>query len=288
LSATDVRPHVQAYADRWVLTGWLDGPDIPLGPAAEALASAPYDALRESDTAKLLLARNAGPEVDPTPGLDDLRQATLLALIEASSDRASELGAWSDLKYEVGDPLETDDPIGFLLERSGERLRAAAGHDVATGGALLAIAARRWRDTCSWKPCTGMDRSQTMSTASRWHDDIRPLAATWRVIALKQALDSMEVGQETVLFPHTMVELCDALLGLGAGPLAADLLRHRSPDPAVWSGLSEGVGTSGVSDWAGARAALGGFLSSEAHAVQSQVEDPEWIELLEKISRRAH
>lgn len=277
----------RTYGDRWVLTGWLQAPGIPLDAAAESLSAPMYDGLAKTPTGALLQARARGADAPIEGHLEDLTRATRLALHHAAADRDKEQAAWAAMKAAAAEELEVDDPVGVLLARSRDGLTAGAGADAATGGALLAIASMRWKDVCGTPPCVGLDRVETMRFAGRWSDEIAPLAAVWQVIALKEALDTMEVGHETVLYPKAIVSLVDALIGTGAGPLDVHLLRRSTPDASVWLALGRSVGTEAVTQWSEARVALGAHLEAKVQEALEVVEDPELRPLLERIGARA-
>lgn len=278
---------VRAYGDRWVLTGWLHGPHIPLAALAPSLAAPMYDGLVRSPTGALVQARIEGRSAAVEPALADLKRATVLALTRAAADRDREQAHWAELKRETAEELKVEDPVAALLQRSRDALTNGAADDRAAGGALLAIGALRWLDACGEIPCVGMDRVETMRVSGRWGPELASLSAVWQVIALKEALDTMEVGHATVLYPKAIVSLVDALVGTGAGPLEIQLLRRRSPDPAVWLALGRAVGTEGLTDWNGARAALGAHLKRKTEEAMELPQDPEVVALLERISSRA-
>ncbi|MDP6945784.1 MAG: hypothetical protein QF464_16660 [Myxococcota bacterium] len=286
LGGGDDPRQVRAYADRWVLSGWLDAPNIPVHAAAEGLGGPQYALLSESPTARLILARAASADADPSPAWDDLAHATLLSLTRAAADTDAELGAWADQKADEAEALGAN-PVKVLLDRAFEGLIADAASDRSAGAALLVIQAHRWGGTCAWTPCEGVDRSAAMTAAGRWHPEVRTLARVWQVIALKDALDSMDVGHDTVLFPKAMTLLIDALNGLGAGPLDVRLLRWNRPDPSAWEALGVAVGREATTDWDTVNLGLGGFLQDEARAVAKATEDPEMKSLLERIATRA-
>lgn len=282
------RPEVvRAYAERWVLTSWLATPEIPLSVLTRPLGAPQYDGLRESPVGRLVASRAAGASGDPTAGIADLRRATSLALQRAAADRDAEQSAWADAKNVAAAELTDPDPIGKLLERSAASLTEAALSDRAAGGALLSLAALRWIDRCGAPPCTGVDRVEVMQFASRWDPEIAELAAIWQVVAMKETLDSLEVGRDTALFPELMVDLADALLGTGAGPLEASLLRKQRPDAQVWLSVSRAVGTEGVTDWEGARLAVGQHLAREVARAAALTADPDLRSLLERVGNRA-
>lgn len=278
---------VRAYAERWVLTGWLAAPEIPLGAIAGPMAGPQYDDLRESRVGRLLVARATAAAAPPDAGMRDLDRATRLALERAAADRDGEQAAWSDLKKAAADEVGDPDPIAVLLERAAAGLTAGAGDDGSAGGALLALAALRWVDRCDRPPCAGIDRVETMQFASRWSPEVDRLAAAWRVVALKESLDTLEVGRDTAMFPAAMVDLVDALLGTGAGPLEAEILQKRSPDAQVWLSVSRAVGAEGVTDWEGARVAIGQHLEREATRASTLWTDERTKALLARVADRA-
>jgi hypothetical protein len=283
-SAAEVRD----YADRWVLAGWLSAPAVDLEVVGSPMSAPMYDGLRETPMGKLVLARATGADVDTTAAWADLERATHLALSRVAADRDKEQAAFAALKKEVADDLGIEgDPEPLLLRRAAAGLTAGAVDDRAAGGALLALTALRWLDACEVEPCTGVDRVEVMHAAERYHPDVAALASQWQVIALKDALDTMDVAHDTVLFTEAMVDLVDALSGTGGGPLEARLLRNRRPDAQTWLILARAVGTEGVTEWEGARAAVGAHLENEVQRTTKQNSDAEVLALLERISRRA-
>ena len=242
------------YGERQVLDGWLHDPDAPLGPVQAALSRPDHTRLADSPSGRLLLAR--GSRGDTETAWSDLERATRLALTRVAADRDKEQAAWADLLLAEREALDTEDPIGHLLERSFDGLLAGAADDDTAGAALVALAARRWEDSCPDAPCMGLDRVELLGVASRYGERAAALATVWRVIALKDALDGMEAGQDSVLFPKLVVDLTDVLHGTGARPLDASLLMKARPDAATWLSLSRAVGAETALDWGMARNAL--------------------------------
>lgn len=279
-------PLVRRYADRWVLTSWLSSPSIPTAHVATLLASAQYDDLRASPVGAILVARHDAGAADPA-GFEALTRATRNALHEVAADRDKEQAAWADRRAALIAELGGDDPIGHLLAQAQAGLTPGASSERDAGGALLAVAARRWRRTCDVEPCGGLDRVEMMHAAGRWHRDLYGLAASWRVIALKESLDTLDVGRETVLFPRAIAQLVDALNGTGASAMDLRLLQRQRPDGTVWLSLSRAVGAEGSIEWEGARLALGRHLQREAERALSLVQDQSSRELLDRIARRA-
>ena len=277
----------RAYGDRWVATGWLDGPTIPLGAVADALASNTFDQLRVTPIGQLILARAEARRGPTEAGFAMLERATALSLERAAADRDGEQGRYSDHRREVAEELGHAKPIAWLLEQARLQLTDAAGDDRAAGSALLAFEASRYGTSCRWDPCAGLDRVEAMLQAASWHPEVNRLARIWAVIAVKDALDGMDVGHDTVLFPHALVDLVDALVGTGAAPPPASIMSRRVADPVVWAELGASVGEDGVTSWNETQVAIGRHLASvtaEARALNSV---PDLDALLMRIHRRA-
>ena len=278
---------MRSYTERWVLTGWLASPEMPIEAPAEALKAAMYDGLSRSPTASIILARHRGADADTTEAMSALQRATAMAVEQAAADRDREQGAWAERKKAAAAELGVDDPIGALLDQALEGFIAGAGSNRGAGGALLALSAMRWRDRCDDPPCAGVDRVQAMAMARRFDPVLDEVGHRWQVLALKEALDTMDVAHDTVMYSEGALDLLDAVLGTGGGPLDDQMLRKRRPDPSVWLALSRAVGEEGVTDWEGARAALGRHLKSEADLAAEAATSEEQRKLLERISSRA-
>ncbi|MBX2801390.1 MAG: hypothetical protein KTR31_27175 [Myxococcales bacterium] len=278
---------VRNYADRWVLQGWMTDPEIPLEVLAPLLSAPQYDGLRATPMGALVLARAERREAEVQGAWQALEHATQLSLQRVAADRDKEQAAWADTREAEAERLEVEDPIASLLQHASVQLTAAAGDARAAGGALLALSALRWGGTCALKPCIGVDRVSTMRSARRWHPDVDALASLWQVIALKDAVDTLEVGHDTALFPTATVGVVDALLGTGGGPIDGAILQKRRPDPAAWLTMARAVGKEGVVDWEGAREAVGEHLQREVSEALNTPRSPEVRSLLERIERRA-
>ncbi len=277
---------MRVVGERWVLAGWMSDPGLYTRPVTEALQAPQYDGLSESPTGRILL--NRGQNVPASAqGLDTLRRATRMALTRAAADRDSEQVAWAEMKADARDELGVDTPTAALLEKAYDALSPATGSDAAAGGAWIAATGLRWLDACPDEPCGGFDRTQAFSDATRWGDEVEGLAHAWRVIALKDALDSMDSGHDTVIFPTAMAQLTDALLGTGAGPLDVKLLRRARGDASVWLGLARSVGADQATDWGTARTALGAHLRDVTEQAIAANPDNELTPLLQRVAKRA-
>ncbi|MCB9676538.1 MAG: hypothetical protein H6737_15585 [Alphaproteobacteria bacterium] len=283
---TDAAKGMRVYGERWVLSAWLVSPKLHTAPVTQALAAPQYDGLSSSPTGRILANRDKRADV-PQPALDDLRRATLLSLTRAAADRDKEQAAWAELKHAAREELGVKEPEQALLQRAFDGLSASTGADAAAAGAWIAATGLRWLDACPDAPCVGYDRTAVFSDATRWGPEVSGLAHAWRVIALKDALDTMEAGHDTVLFPTAILQLADALNGTGAGPIDMAIVRKARPDPAVWLGLARAVGADGATDWSTTRTALGSHLETVAKAAIEANPDNELTPLLERIAKRA-
>jgi hypothetical protein len=259
----NLRDAVLTLGDRWVLAGWLDGPGIDLEPVSDALNAPPFDALRTTPLAQVVLARAAGIQGPTDAGLQDLQRAAL----------RKELGI-------------DGDPVDALLARAADRLTDAAGLDLAAGGAVMAVQARRRYGACPDTPCQGLDRMDGVSAGARWHPTLARLARLWRVAALKDGVDGLDVARGTVRYPAAVVDLVDALIGAGATAPGPIVLLQRSPDSATWLALARAVGAEQATTWEDARAALHAFARAEATAARDAETDREVRELLDRVVKQ--
>ncbi len=230
--------------ERQVMLGWLDGPGIPLDAPARALAAPTYARVATTPAGALLLARAEGAR-DPAAAeaaLAALQEATWIAAMRAAADRDEEQAALKALVAEAGTRAGiAGDPTKTLLARATAGFAADAGADVSTGGALLAQAALRWAGGCPDTPCTGFDRVAAMDAAGRWDASIASLAATWKVVAAKDALDRLDVAWEEPSFSAALDAEVEVLLGTGGTVDRAVLLYPRS-GPSVALALSRAAG----------------------------------------------
>jgi hypothetical protein len=258
------RPILDA-ADRWVLSGWLDGPAIDVEPAARALRAGPHENLRATPVGQLILDRAAGVRApDPEGGWRALRRASELYLAFAVRDRDAEQTSLAATRTALRDELGPGDPVGILLDRAFLALTEDAGRDRSAGGALLALHARRLVANCEPQPCVGIDRLTSLRAAGRWDPETGRLARLFVVGSLEEALDGLEVAAGTARYPAVTVDLVDALLGAGALPPDPIVLQQRSPDAATWLALGRSVGAEQTTTQAEAIAAMRRFLAQAA------------------------
>jgi len=276
-------------AERRVLLGWLDGPDVPLEAVDLSLQEGLHGRLLGSPAGALVRARARGnrDEAAATQGRAALAKATFLALTEASADRDNEQLAWRDTLESTRSQLHTQKPIAHLLAEARVRLTADAASDRSTGLALVALSAERLRGTCPDRPCTGLGRTATLARGPAWDDEVARTAARWQVIVLKNAVDAFEVSWSSPTFANHAPLLADALLGTGAGSVELGLLRHQSAGPSVFLALSRAAGGGDHTDADGTRRALRDRLVVVVDLALEQGPPPETEALLTRIRRRA-
>lgn len=274
-------------AERAVLLGWLDGPDLPTSAPAAAFREGVHDRLTGSRAGALLVARAADARAPDrgAAGRDALATATRLALLGAAADRDKEQAAHAAAVDAVRQGEDDLDPVGRLLARAAEDLTADAGSTESTGAALVALTAERLRGSCPDTPCVGLDRVQTLEAAERWGATRQ--ATLWRVIALKGVLDRLDVARDRPSFPQAVVDLSDALVGTGAGSVPERLLRARRPDAAVWLAVSRAADGGDGTAWEDARRALAARLVAACEAALATGPEPELADALRRIARRA-
>ncbi len=280
----EARPIIQAWADRYVLQGWLHAPGLPLQAVSSALDQATYDDLRASPVGTLLQARASRSIAAMPPGLDDLRLATELALLQAAADSDGEQKAMRErlTALDLG-----DDPVTALLDRTVQAHTAHAGDDRSAGAALLAIGALRSRDACSWEPCAGVDRTALIADAGGWHPELAPLASVWQVVALKNAIDTLDVARDRPSLRFALANVVDALAGTGAGPFNEGLLRRTTASESLWFELGTALGDDATARWEDLEPLLGEHLAARADAAAAGLNDASWRKILERVARRA-
>ncbi|MCK6505465.1 hypothetical protein L6R53_19065 [Myxococcota bacterium] len=270
-AAPALAPAALAHAERTVLLGWLDGPDLPLRAPAQAMRPGVHDRLLTSPAGALLLARAQGA-TDPSAGQlgrERLALATYAALLAAGADtdadQARAVGQLASLAEDlraagVAVPDRRDGAELAALREAREQLTRDAATADSTGLALVASTGERLRGACPEGACRGLDRVGTLRRAATWGPQAAAAAATWRVIATKEALDSLEVTVERSTFGVGMPDLVDVLLAEGAGPVDLSLLRQRAAGPATWLALTRALGAPDTTDAAPAIAALRALL----------------------------
>jgi len=210
-----------------------------------------------------------------------LARATLVALERVAADRDSEQAAWARHRAALREELEDDGaPDVTLLRTAQQALQYDCSSDVACGIGLLIEAALQWREGCG-PPSSCIGSVDAMTAAARF-GEIN--ADTWKVIAAKEALDTMDAGHDTVMFPQAISSLTEALSG---HDLPLHLLRRKNADPAVWLAVGRAINIDGMTTWSDVRPALGSFLEETAQRALENEPPPEQRTLLMRIAARA-
>lgn len=279
-------------AERRVLLGWFDDPSLPLGPVAAALEPGVYDRLIDSPTGALLLARAAGA-ADPAAasrGAAALSRATVLALEQVSADTSAEREAWQARRTAVAAELGLAaglDPIDALLTSARVELSRDAAAERSTGLALVALTAARLRDRCPEGACGGLDRVATLEVARRWEASVGPLSTLWALVALKAAIDGVEVTHDKPTFYRGLVPLSDALLGTRGGTVDSALLRAHAADGSAWLALSRMSGGPDTTAFEDALRSLKAELARQAAKATQEAALPEAAPFITRIATRA-
>lgn len=292
LDPRDARQALLTIAERRVLLGWLDGPEIPLGPVARLIGPPLYDRLEAEPAGALIAARGRGAR-DPDAARQGealLSRATALALTEVAADRDAEQSAWrtqrADLVRELG-LGEGDNPVAALLQRALGPLTADAAEDRSAGLGLVALTALRLVGPCPPGVCRDFDRAATLARAELWSPDVVPLARAWQVIALKDAVDAVEVSLERPTFTSALPEVLDALAGTGPAGFPALALRRGRTSQQLFLDVSRGAGGPDQLDGAGLVANLRARLVLVADRALAAPPPPALHEPLTRIRDRA-
>lgn len=292
LDPADARKLLLRFAERRVLLGWLDGPGIPLQAVAAAFAPGVHDRLLEEPAGALVHARGLGARAPErlAEGLALLTRATALALEDVTADRDAEQQAWrarrEALRVELGvDPSQ--DPVSRLLDDAFAALVQDAADDRSAGLALVALTARRSRGPCPPGVCRDLDRTPTLARAEQWAPEVAPLARAWQAVALKAAVDTVEVSVDRPSFASVLPDLVDALIGTGEGNFPVGVLRRGGPSPQLFLDLSRGMGGPDQMDATGLLADLKARLVAVAARALEVSQPPEIQEPLTRVRERA-
>ncbi len=236
ITAEEKRQGALRIAERMVLLGWLESPEIDILPAATALTDSAHTRLRDTPAGNLVVTR-ASDERSPSAGevgRSALLEGTRLALASVAADRDTEQDELKLVLQAAKNTLGTEeDPIATWLKRARIGLSADASNDESASLALIALTAERLLGTCPDVPCEGLDRTQTLQQAASWTPQSMPLARVWQVIAVKQAADTLESSYKKPSFGQTLLEIADPLSGTGGGPVELSLLRYRVAEPTA-------------------------------------------------------
>ncbi len=283
---------LRSSLERRVWVGWLSVPRGWLPPVVEA-ADRGWAASGSSGLwSALVRAKSEGREDDVArvQAREALATATGWALEEVVADDAAQRSAW---RARIFAATGAEDPMVALTDALRDVVRAASldgGRDESIARALVAGVALRTLGACDDPPCAGLDRAATWAAAERLHPAVTTEARVWSAIALRAAIDRLEVGHDTVAFPRAAVDLTDALVGRGLTPRDVAPLTRRRPDLWVWSAWGEGLGAPRAASWDDVRALLVVRLEQEANGLQAAADIPAawspWLARLVKPPRR--
>lgn len=225
-------------ARRWVLRGWLDGPDIELDAVAEALEGSAYTALSDSPYGRLIHARASGSQADSSDAKRALWTATEAALSWAMADgqRAKQTELERRRNYRTA---HQEDLVSAKLSAAFQGLSQNASDDDNTGMALIAIEAARLNRVCADPPCDGLDRVRSIHDARVWGPMSGQLATVWEVIALKEALDTLSLALDQPILHRRLPQVFEAIAGVRGASIQLPWLRHRTENPVLLAALSQ-------------------------------------------------
>ena len=225
-------------ASRWVLRGWLDGPDIDVDAVAAALEGSAYTALADSPHGRLIRARAAEKQADTTAADNALWSATEAALSWAMADGKRAKQAELERRRDYRSTHE-EDLVSAKLKQAIRGLTANAIDSDSTGLALIAIEAARLNGVCEDSPCEGIDRVRSIHDARAWGPRSAQLASVWEVIALKEALDTLSVALDQPILHRRLPQVFEAIAGARAEPVQLPWLRHRVESPPLLAAISQ-------------------------------------------------
>jgi hypothetical protein len=292
---TDMRSSQSTNADgksllnimeTWVLLGWLDGPSISLADIARLLEQPQYGRFDDNIAVKLIRSRANNNQALPVLGEDSLRRATLLELTRAAADLDSEIADWAEEQNKERAALGGSDPIHHYLTEALDQLSGSAGDDPAMANALVAIAALQWTGSANQHRYSTLHKIDPLSSAKHF-DAANPLIDIWRTIALKEAIDTMDVGRNTSLFDEAVLNLIGVLISTGEGPFHVSVLAHNTPSSELWLEIGRGIGAESTADWERLRRDLGYHLRTLAKRARAGTSDPAFTKLLLRIENRA-
>ncbi len=232
-----------AMLERGVLLGWMDGPNIDVTAPAARLRDPVWARLAGTPAGSLVLARGTPIAGAPSPeALRALGDATSLALEEAAADAPSEYTAVKARRAALASVNPGSDVVSNLLRGAYDAFAPHAADNAAAGNALVAHAALRWRDRCPDAPCGGFDRLVELRTAARFSPDAARLAAIWRVIAWKSAVDELWAAWGRPQNLRAMDRIVELIAETDPRALDLTALLRPGPDSSWILGITRAAG----------------------------------------------
>ncbi len=233
------RKTVIHMAERSVLEGWFEHPQLDIQPAATAIEADAHTGIASSPYGQLLQAR-ALRLTDPDAGRTGrrfLHEATLMALKLAAADTDREQASVRVFRDEEEKRLGAP-PVAWNLEKARKSFTQDAASVETTGLALVTIGAERLENSCPDTPCGGLDRVASITRASSWGKAPLASAAAWHVIALKRALDTLEVSLDKPTLGRRLPQVADTLAGIDETQITLPFLRYRVAAPGLLVSIS--------------------------------------------------
>jgi len=250
LDPSQGRAALLRVAERHVMLGWLDGPEIPLAPVEAAMTVGTFDRLRDLPAGRVMVARAEATEAADPAKLDEGRtlfsEATHLMLLRASADNAPQQEQAQRIAEDLhqrhqlsGD--DTEDPLPQLLHASLDALVEAGGGEDSTGLALVVVTAERLVDACPDRPCAGLDLHDTLSRASAWSAEAESFAWAWRLATAKDLRDQLEVSNELGLSTDALPAVADLIVGEHTARVPVALMQQNTLTPAAVLAVTRGL-----------------------------------------------
>ncbi len=270
--------------ERGVLLGWLGAPDIDTLAAATLVGEDAWARLATTPAGMLILGRNGAGEAPSETARSVLVDVTTFALEEAAADSAKEHEALKTRRLALAG-TEGEDVVGTRLERALSELAPAARDDTVAGMALVAHAALRWRGRCPDVPCGGFDRMDQLRAAARFGPEPARLAAVWRTIAWKGAVDELWAAWERPQVLRAMDRIVELAADAAPRELDRTMVLRPAPDAAWILPVTRAVGGPEATSKEGLFRALYTRVALEARA--AAVVAPAEAKALGRIERRA-
>ena len=234
----DQRDVAHHMASRWVLRGWLDGPELELREVAAALTGPAYTALHDSPYGRLIRSRAAERRADTAEAEDALWLATEAAFRWAIADGQRAKKAELERRRQYTSTHE-EDLVSAKLQQAIEGLTRNASDDDSTGMAIIAVEAARLNNACMDPPCEGIDRVRSIHDARVWGPRTAQLAQVWEIIAIKEALDTISLALDQPILHRRLPQTFEALAGARGEPIQLPWLRHRTENPVLLAAIAQ-------------------------------------------------
>ena len=226
-------------ATRWVLSGWMDGPEIDLAGVSQGLNSSTYTRIAHTPTGQLIRARarsSRNPEA-AEEGREHLWTATYEALRWVGADGNRTQTAMTKERNQFRE-AHGSDPIEYHLRLSWEALIMDAAEPDSAGLAWIGLSAERLQGSCPDEPCEGLDVTANITRGGVWGPQSQSVSTVWKLIAFKSALDTLQVSLDKPLLYRRLPQVVDAFAGVHEQTIDLPVLRYRVASPPLMVNLS--------------------------------------------------